>query len=54
MREVSEVLGARCPLLLIDRCMGLDAQFYAAEFFTLSLTSGMCESSVYSSDLLSF
>lgn len=42
-KEAGEVLGACSPPSLTDRCTGLDAQFCAAEFFTLGLTSGMCE-----------
>lgn len=44
VKEVGEVLGARSLLSLTDRCMGFHARFCAAEFFTLGLTSGMCES----------
>lgn len=46
LKEVGEVLGARSLLSLTDRYMGFDARFCAAEFFTLGLTSGMCESVV--------
>lgn len=46
VKEVGEVLGARSLLSLTDRYMGFHARFCAAEFFTLGLTSGMCESRV--------
>lgn len=46
VKEIGEVLGARSLLSLTDRYMGFHAQFCAAEFFTLGLTSGMCESRV--------
>lgn len=41
--EIGEVLGARSLFSLTDRQMGLNAKFCAAEYFTLGLTSGMCE-----------
>ena len=43
VKEVAEVLGARSLLSLTDRRTGFHARFCAAEFFTLGLTSGMCE-----------
>lgn len=43
-KEVGEVSRPRSPLSPTDRCLGLNTLFSAAEFFTLGLVSGMCES----------
>lgn len=46
VKEAGEEFEARSVLSLTDRYMGLRTRFCAAEFFTLGLMSGMCESRV--------